>query len=88
MTGDTVRVLIVDDHMIVRQGLKLIFETEDDIDVIGEAENGRIGVEMVAELEPEQSVRLQEVGLGSGRSIGCGLFIPHRGIKPVNDDKD
>lgn len=43
---------------------------------------------MVADLEPEQSVRLQEVGLGAGRTIGCGLFIPHRGIKPVNDDKD
>lgn len=43
---------------------------------------------MVAELEPEQSVRLQQVGLGAGRSIGCGLFLPHKGIKPVNDEKD
>jgi CRISPR-associated protein Cas6 len=41
---------------------------------------------MVAELEPEQSVRLQQVGLGPGRSFGCGLFLPHKGIKPVNDD--
>ena len=38
---------------------------------------------MVADLEPEQAVRLQQIGLGEGRSIGCGLFIPHRGIKPV-----
>jgi CRISPR-associated protein Cas6 len=43
---------------------------------------------MVADLEPEQSVRLQQIGLGEGRSIGCGLFLPHKGIKPVNDDKD
>jgi CRISPR-associated protein Cas6 len=43
---------------------------------------------MVAELEPEQSVRLQQVGLGEGRSIGCGLFLPHKGIKPVNDEKE
>ncbi len=43
---------------------------------------------MVADLEPEQSVRLQQVGLGQGRSIGCGLFLPHKGIKPVNDEKD
>lgn len=42
---------------------------------------------MVAELEPGQSVRLQQVGLGPGRSFGCGLFLPHKGIKPVNDDK-
>lgn len=43
---------------------------------------------MVADLEPEQSVRLQQVGLGAGRHIGCGLFLPHKGIKPVNDDKE
>jgi len=38
---------------------------------------------MVADLGPEQSVRLQQVGLGEGRTIGCGLFIPHKGIKAV-----
>ncbi len=43
---------------------------------------------MVADLEPEQSVRLQQVGLGEGRCIGCGLFLPHKGIKPVNDDRE
>ena len=41
---------------------------------------------MVAELEPEQSVRLQQLGLGPGRSFGCGLFLPHKGIKPVKPD--
>ena len=40
---------------------------------------------MVADLEPEQSVRLQQVGLGEGRTIGCGLFVPHRGIAPVKE---
>jgi CRISPR-associated protein Cas6 len=40
---------------------------------------------MVADLEPEQSVRLQQVGLGEGRTRGCGLFVPHKGIKAVNE---
>jgi CRISPR-associated protein Cas6 len=40
---------------------------------------------MVADLEPEQSVRLQQLGLGAGRKSGFGLFIPHKGIKPVKD---
>lgn len=40
---------------------------------------------MVAELEPEQSIRLQQQGLGEGRDFGCGLFLPHKGIKPVKD---
>jgi CRISPR-associated protein Cas6 len=42
---------------------------------------------MVADLEPEQSVRLQQVGLGEGRTIGCGLFLPHKGIGQVNEEK-
>jgi CRISPR-associated protein Cas6 len=41
---------------------------------------------MVAELEPEQSVRLQQAGLGKGRTIGCGIFLPHKGIKAVQED--
>ncbi len=38
---------------------------------------------MVAGLNPEESVTLQQQGLGPGRTIGCGLFIPHKGIEPV-----
>ncbi|MHB1240204.1 MAG: type I-MYXAN CRISPR-associated protein Cas6/Cmx6 [Gammaproteobacteria bacterium] len=38
---------------------------------------------MVAELDPEQSVRLQQTGVGPGRAIGCGLFIAHKGIAAV-----
>ncbi len=48
-----IRVLIVDDHMIVRQGLQLIFETEGNVEVVGEAENGRVGVALAAELDPD-----------------------------------
>jgi hypothetical protein len=40
---------------------------------------------MVADLEPEQSIRLQQAGLGEGRTIGCGLFLAHKGIKPVKE---
>jgi CRISPR-associated protein Cas6 len=40
---------------------------------------------MVADLAPEQSVRLQQAGLGEGRTIGCGLFLPHKGITPVKN---
>ena len=40
---------------------------------------------MVADLEPEAAVRLQQQGIGPGRKIGCGLFLPHKGIKPVKE---
>ena len=38
---------------------------------------------LVADLKPEESVRLQQQGLGKDRLLGCGLFVPHRGIDPV-----
>lgn len=41
---------------------------------------------MVADLTPEDAVRLQQEGIGEGRKFGCGLFLPQKGIKPVNSD--
>ena len=38
---------------------------------------------MVADLSPEQSVTVQQNGIGAQRLIGCGLFIPHKGIDAV-----
>lgn len=48
-----VTVLLADDHAVVRQGLRLLLETEEDIKVIGEAENGRQAVEMAKRLLPD-----------------------------------
>jgi CRISPR-associated protein Cas6 len=42
---------------------------------------------MLADLSFEESVRLQQRGLGSHRMLGCGLFIPHKGIDAVNPAK-
>jgi len=51
--GTRIRVLLVDDHGVVRRGLRGYLELLDDIEVVGEAENGLIGVEMSAELVPD-----------------------------------
>src|ERR1700748_639165 len=40
-------VLLVDDHTVVRQGLRALLKAEEDIEVIGEAENGRLAVQFV-----------------------------------------
>ena len=40
---------------------------------------------MLAELASHESFTLQQRGLGIGRKFGCGLFLPHRNIKAVND---
>jgi CRISPR-associated protein Cas6 len=39
---------------------------------------------MLADLSPDESVRLQQQGLGPYRVMGCGLFIPHKGIDAVH----
>jgi two-component system, NarL family, response regulator LiaR len=48
-----IRVLIVDDHQIVRKGLRALFETEPDLDVVGEAADGIEAVEQAAKLRPD-----------------------------------
>ncbi len=48
-----IRVLLVDDHAVVRRGLRTFFELLDDIDVVGEAADGREAVTQAAQLEPD-----------------------------------
>ncbi len=51
--ADPIRVLIVDDHAVVRQGLKAFLRVQDGIEFIGEAENGEEAIERAGELEPD-----------------------------------
>jgi DNA-binding NarL/FixJ family response regulator len=51
--GAHIRVLLVDDHAMVRRGLRGFLELLDDIEVVGEAENGRQGVELAGQLRPD-----------------------------------
>lgn len=48
-----VRILLVDDEQLVRAGLRLILEAEDDMEVVGEAGDGREGVELTRRLDPD-----------------------------------
>ncbi len=38
---------------------------------------------MIADMKPEESLSLQEQGLGDGKKMGCGLFVVHKDIKPI-----
>ena len=48
-----VTVLLADDHTVVRQGLRALLDAEEDMSVVGEAENGRQAVQMAKRLQPE-----------------------------------
>jgi DNA-binding NarL/FixJ family response regulator len=50
---EKIRVLLVDDHTVVRQGLRVLLEAEADIAVIGEAETGRQAVQLATKLMPD-----------------------------------
>src|SRR5881394_3097317 len=50
---EKIKVLLVDDHTIVRQGLRVLLEVEPDITVVGEAETGRQALQMTRKLSPD-----------------------------------
>jgi len=47
------RILLVDDHAVVREGLRSLIEKQPDMEVVGEADDGRKAVELVRELQPD-----------------------------------
>jgi DNA-binding NarL/FixJ family response regulator len=50
---DTIRILIVDDHAVVRKGLVMVLRQVADFEVVGDARNGRIGLETAQNLNPD-----------------------------------
>ncbi|MDH6282262.1 response regulator transcription factor [Prescottella agglutinans] len=59
-----ISVLLVDDHLVVRAGLRALLDSQPDIEVIGEADTGEDAVTMAAERTPD--VVMMDLALGSG----------------------
>ena len=53
MTGDMIRVILADDHAVVRAGLKAVLSSAKDIEVIGEAKNGTEAVSLAERFKPD-----------------------------------
>lgn len=51
--SDPIRILIVDDHAVVRKGLAMVLRLEPDLDIVGEAENGQVGLAAAQRLKPD-----------------------------------
>ena len=69
-----IKVLLVDDQTLIRQGIRLLLEIETDIQVVGQAANGREALEQVASLRPDvvlMDVRMPEMdGVVATRELG------------------
>jgi two-component system response regulator NreC len=56
-----IRLLLVDDHQVVRSGLRMLLTSESDVEIVGEAGTGKVALEAVKSLKP--NVVLMDIGL-------------------------
>jgi NarL family two-component system response regulator LiaR len=89
--GETIRILLADDHVMLRQGTVALLEREADIEVVGQADNGRQAVELVHRLRPDivvMDVRMPELsGVEATRQIRQRLPAVQVLVLTAHDDE-
>jgi len=78
---ESIRLLIVDDHAVVRKGLAMVLRLEPDIEVVGEAEDGRVGLEAAQSLNPDIVLVDLIMPEMDGQEMALALRKSHPGIK-------
>jgi len=85
-----IRILLVDDHALVRQGFKMILGAQADMEIVGEAGNGREAVQLAEELRPDivvMDVAMPELnGIEATRRLTASL--PHTRVIALSMHKD
>ena len=71
-----IRILLADDHTLIRGGLRLIIEQHADLSVVGEAEDGRQAVALAASLQPD--VAVLDIGMPNLNGIEAAKQITER----------
>jgi DNA-binding NarL/FixJ family response regulator len=79
MTAKAIRVLVADDHMIVRTGIRHVLESEPGFEVVGEAANGSEAVALAGELQPDVVVLDISMPEESGLEVAALLRSSHAG---------
>ena len=85
-----IRILLADDHAVVRQGFKMILAAQPDMEIVGEAGNGREAVELAEKLRPEvvvMDVSMPELnGIEATRRLAAST--PHTRVVALSMHKD
>src|SRR5689334_12193236 len=85
-----IRILLADDHAVVRQGFKMILSAQPDMDIVGEAGNGREAVELAESLTPDivvMDVAMPELnGIEATRRLAAS--VPHTRVVALSMHKD
>ncbi|MGH9374049.1 MAG: response regulator [Vicinamibacterales bacterium] len=76
MMGKSIRVLLADDHALVRQGFRRILEDEDDIEVVGEAGGGAEAIDLDQQLDPD--VVVLDMGMPEINGLHAAIEILRR----------
>jgi DNA-binding NarL/FixJ family response regulator len=79
----SIRILLADDHAITREGLRSLIEKQSDIEVIGEAEDGRKAVCLVRELLPD--ILITDISMPNLNGIDCTRQVvrEHPNVKVI-----
>ena len=85
-----IRILLADDHAVVRQGFKMILAAQSDMEIVGEAANGREAVELAQQLSPDvvvMDVSMPELnGIEATRRLASS--VPHARVVALSMHKD
>jgi DNA-binding NarL/FixJ family response regulator len=85
-----IRILLADDHAVVRHGFKMILSAQSDMEIVGEAGNGREAVDLAAELRPDvvvMDVAMPELnGIEATRRLTAAN--PHSRVLALSMHKD
>ncbi|HEV3331531.1 MAG TPA: response regulator transcription factor [Bryobacteraceae bacterium] len=85
-----IRILLADDHAVVRQGFKMILGAQPDMEIVGEAGNGREAVELAEQLKPDvvvMDVAMPELnGIEATRRVTGS--VPHARVIALSMHKD
>ncbi len=84
------RLLLVDDHVVVRQGLRMLLEGEEDLEIIGEADSASQALSLLTRLQPD--VILMDIGLpdisGIEATRQIKLLLPRASIVALTIHED